>query len=56
MFVHPNNEGIWGKEKVLLLVRTEGHQLADKTGMEDGRIHTGGHAPLDTNTHAHTGR
>lgn len=52
MFAHPNNEGIWEKEKVLLSVRMEGHQLPDKKNTHKGcRIHTGRHATVDTNTH-----
>lgn len=46
--------GFGGKEKVLLLARTEGHQLADETGMEDDRMRTDGHATVDTNTHTRT--
>lgn len=53
MFAHPNNEGIWRKEKVLLLVGVEGHQLLDNTHMKDA-----GYTQADTLqwTQTHTGQ
>ena len=54
MFAHPNNEGIWRKEKVLLLVGVEGHQQASTLTRKHThggcRLHTGRHATVDTNT------
>lgn len=35
MFAHPNNEGIWRKQKVLLLVRVEGHKQLENTHIKD---------------------